>query len=367
VPRQVDDIAALSETLGSLLQVDPAEIRATIAPRPSDETVVIASLRQGDLAPIELQLRSLVGVDLVPSSYPLPPNDRFARALLGRSGEVTAEIIDEHPDLFQPGDVAGRSGLQREYNSRLSGVAGFQIRVERRFPSPGPAATTATTAPDGAGDPGTDPAVGAEADSTPDPAAQLIAELEADPDVVYLEPPVPGEALQLTIDARIQQAAEEALALTDLTSSLVAIQPSTGAVLAVANGPGAAANDFALTGQYPPGSVFKVVTAYAAMERGVSPGDRVDCPQTLEVNGRVFRNAEDEVLGTVPMRRPSEVNCRASLPIVVVLPVPLTPTTSMICGRCAASIVSGMATGRSVFSTSSARIALTASAEMSRS
>ena len=74
VPRQVDDMAGLTETLGGLLQVDPGEIRSIIAPRPSDETVVVASRLAEDLAPIEAQLRSLPGVELVASTFPLPPD-----------------------------------------------------------------------------------------------------------------------------------------------------------------------------------------------------------------------------------------------------------------------------------------------------
>ncbi len=286
IPRQAGEIAPLSQTLGALLEIDPGEIQALIAPSPSDSTVRLASIRQDQLSPqLEASLLAVPGVVLEQSTFPLAPDDRFARALLGRSAEVTAEIIDEHPELFVVGDVAGRSGLQRQYNAQLAGVPGFEIRIRRRFP----------TSPD--------PGAGPDSD---DPG-QIV-----DPDVVYREDPIPGEPLQLTIDPDVQRAAEDALARTELNSALVVVKPSTGEILAVANGPGAALQNLAMNGSYPPGSIFKIVTAYAALEQGFGPDDPIDCPATLEVNGREFRNAEGEVLGTVPLRRAFALSCNTA-------------------------------------------------------
>jgi len=309
IPRQAGEIAPLSEALGPLVGVEAATIRELIAPSPSDSLVVITSLRAEEIAPIEGQLLALPGVVLEPSSFPLPPDGRFARALLGRSAEVTREVLDENPEIFIVGDVAGRSGLQREYNARLAGQPGFEIRVQRRFPTAAPAATTTTTDPAAGEDPNatsetTEAGAEGETSAAPSPPD--------DPDVIYRQDPVPGTPLQLTIDPRIQRAAEDALTSTELPSALVAIEPSTGHVVAVANGPGAAVQNFAMTGQYPPGSVFKIITAYGAMDRGYGPDDPVDCPLTLEVNGRVFSNAEGEVLGTVGLRQAFVLSCNTA-------------------------------------------------------
>ena len=103
--------------------------------------------------------------------------------------------------------------------------------------------------------------------------------------------PVPGESLHLTIDLEVQQAAERALP-DSLASSLVALDPRTGAVLALANKPTFDPNIFvsfqaqkerrrvlqsktvllnrALHGRYPPGSTLKMVSAIAALETGVT-------------------------------------------------------------------------------------------------
>jgi cell division protein FtsI/penicillin-binding protein 2 len=93
----------------------------------------------------------------------------------------------------------------------------------------------------------------------------------------------------------------------------VAIRASTGEVLAVANGPAAAAGyNRALIGRYPPGSTFKVATGYALLQSGVTPDTPVPCPATIAVDGRTFRNAEGEVLGTAPFHRNFADSCNTA-------------------------------------------------------
>ena len=82
---------------------------------------------------------------------------------------------------------------------------------------------------------------------------------------------------------------------------MLAMQPSTGEILAVAQNAAANAQGApALTGQYPPGSTFKVVTATAGLDRGlIAPGQPVACPGAFEIDGRVIHNSHDFALGTV--------------------------------------------------------------------
>ena len=115
---------------------------------------------------------------------------------------------------------------------------------------------------------------------------------------------IPGETLITTIDPAMQRAAEAALdaspKASTMTSALVAIEVSTGEVVAVANGPRGATVNFAMTGQYPPGSIFKIVSGYTVLRDALGPADPVDCPATVTVGGRTFSNAEDEVFGVIP-------------------------------------------------------------------
>ena len=78
--------------------------------------------------------------------------------------------------------------------------------------------------------------------------------------------PLPGTTVATGLDLAIQTAAEDAVEPVKQPAVLVAVAPSTGDLLAVAqNGPADAAGAISLTGRYPPGSTFKMVTATAAV------------------------------------------------------------------------------------------------------
>ncbi|MEV7187215.1 penicillin-binding transpeptidase domain-containing protein [Kitasatospora sp. NPDC093102] len=91
--------------------------------------------------------------------------------------------------------------------------------------------------------------------------------------------PKPGKPFKVTIDNTLQAAAEKAM--TDLggkPASIVAIEPSTGQVLAFANSPSNGQNR-AFTGLLAPGSTMKIVTSAALLEAGVNPDTVVACPE----------------------------------------------------------------------------------------
>ncbi|MFB7516343.1 penicillin-binding transpeptidase domain-containing protein [Streptomyces sp. NPDC056144] len=101
----------------------------------------------------------------------------------------------------------------------------------------------------------------------------------------------PGE-LKTTIDAGVQAAAEKAVKGFS-QASVAAIEPSTGAIRAVANNPATEYNT-AFMGQQAPGSTMKIVTAAMLMQNGVvaGPGSSVECPPTVLARGQTFQNLE---------------------------------------------------------------------------
>ncbi|MER5962030.1 penicillin-binding transpeptidase domain-containing protein [Streptomyces sp. NPDC002057] len=116
---------------------------------------------------------------------------------------------------------------------------------------------------------------------------------EAVPDttLLVLSKGKPG-TLKTTIDADVQAAAEKAVAAYG-QAAVAAIEPSTGAVRAVANSPAGGFNT-AFDGKQAPGSTMKIVTAAMMMQQGVAtPGDRVECPPTVQWDGYPFHNLED--------------------------------------------------------------------------
>ncbi|MEV1291751.1 penicillin-binding transpeptidase domain-containing protein [Pseudonocardia sp. NPDC049635] len=127
-------------------------------------------------------------------------------------------------------------------------------------------------------------------------------------------PPTPGEPVTLELDRTVQEAAQGAVDGESRQAMIVAIRPSTGAVLAVAQNAAADSDGMlALTGRYPPGSTFKMVTAYAAMPAGnLTPQSPVECPGTTVIDGRTIPNEDSFVLGTVPLQQAFARSCNTT-------------------------------------------------------
>ncbi|MFI8514862.1 penicillin-binding transpeptidase domain-containing protein [Streptomyces sp. NPDC085460] len=109
--------------------------------------------------------------------------------------------------------------------------------------------------------------------------------------LLVLSPGKAGE-LRTTIDAGVQAAAEKAVKRFP-KAAVAAVEPSTGAVRAVANNPASGFNT-AFQGKQAPGSTMKIVTAAMMMRYGVAqPGTAVECPPTVRWDGYTFHNLED--------------------------------------------------------------------------
>jgi cell division protein FtsI/penicillin-binding protein 2 len=104
----------------------------------------------------------------------------------------------------------------------------------------------------------------------------------------------PGAPVSSSIDPAVQRAAESALDGVHHAAAMVAMRASTGQILAVVSDPVSYAYDQALEGRYPPGSTFKVLTATALLQGGLSPSSPASCPPSLTIDGQVFHNAEGD-------------------------------------------------------------------------
>jgi hypothetical protein len=123
----------------------------------------------------------------------------------------------------------------------------------------------------------------------------------------------PGSTVKTSIDMNVQQAASRAVASANVGSkpvAMVAIQPSTGDVLAVVNRPGGF--DRGLLGTYPPGSTFKMITASALALNGMRPSNSVQCPSTVNIGGRTFHNYNYEKLGQTNLLTAFAVSCNTT-------------------------------------------------------
>ncbi|GAB3275649.1 penicillin-binding transpeptidase domain-containing protein [Parasphingorhabdus pacifica] len=133
-------------------------------------------------------------------------------------------------------------------------------------------------------------------------------------DVLHDQPAGKAEPLHTVLSDRVQRAAEQAVDPVEKGAMVVAMRPSNGDVLAVAQNEGADAHGpVALTGQYPPGSTFKIVTAAAALEVGATGIDQpVECPAKKTFNGRELPNDKEFELGTVPLHTAFAQSCNTT-------------------------------------------------------
>lgn len=142
---------------------------------------------------------------------------------------------------------------------------------------------------------------------TIDPTGAEVEEL-------YAKSAEPAEAASTTLSVGVQNAAQAAVNTEPTASMIVAMQPSTGELLAVAqNAPADKQGPIALMGRYPPGSTFKIVTAASALAVGkVTGATKVGCPGTLTVEGREIPNAGKFDKGTVTLSSAFAYSCNTT-------------------------------------------------------
>jgi cell division protein FtsI/penicillin-binding protein 2 len=262
---------ASARALAGVLDIEVAAFTKLVKASGDSAFVEGLVLREADLTEqLSLQVSRIRGGLVVQDTLPLAPTRDFAAPILGRVGPVTAEMIKKAPDTYHLGDEAGLSGLQARYDDQLRGTPGVLIR--------------------------------------------RVGEGSASHEL-FSEKPVAGQPLRLTMDLRLQSLAERLLAGVGPASALVAIRPSSGAIVAAANGPGNGGLNLATYGQFAPGSTFKSVSALALLRSGLTPDSVVDCPPSVVVDGKRFENYDDyppAELGRIPFRTALANSCNTA-------------------------------------------------------
>jgi hypothetical protein len=116
-----------------------------------------------------------------------------------------------------------------------------------------------------------------------------------------------------TVSVPVQKAAQAAVDTQTLPTLLVAIQPSTGDILAVAQNQAAGTDLIALNGLFPPGSTFKIATATALIEAGIADtGTVAPCPGQATIGQRTIKNAGGFDLGEVPLHTAFAESCNTT-------------------------------------------------------
>ena len=243
-----------AKALAAVVDIDGADYAAKVKGYGEEAFVDAITLREAAFEDLDQEkLDAIDGFLAVEDTLPLAPTRDFASAVLGTVREATAEDIEKSDGAVVAGETIGASGIQAAFNKVLAGTAGLGFS-----------------------------AVGeAEAEGAEAPRRELFStDVEA------------GKDVQLTLEPKMQSAAEKVLQDTESPSSIVALRPSTGEILAAANGPGSEGYNTAFLGQYAPGSTFKIATALGLMRQGLTPDSTVDCEARFTADGRTFENVD---------------------------------------------------------------------------
>ena len=253
-PSKASKLDDVIEELGKIVEITPLDKRRFKKLRQESkrfESIPIRTrLTDDEVARFAGESFRFPGVEIRARPFRQHPYESFASHVLGYIGRISARDQDQIDDREQANNYRGtvyigKDGLEKHYENELHGKTGFE-EVET---------------------------------SAGGRAVRVLSR----------SPAVPGRNLVLSLDIRLQQAAEEALA--DRRGALVALDPNNGDILAMVSRPNYNPNQFVegidseswkalnespdkpllnrpLAGTYPPGSTFKPFMALAALDRG---------------------------------------------------------------------------------------------------
>ena len=291
----VEERAELAR-LGELAQMSVRKVRRTIEESEEVAAGAPVTLRRDvgyDLiAYVEENQEEFLGVAVQRVFVRHYPNGSLGAHVLGNVGEINEEQLKEpYYKALEPGDEIGQAGAEATYDKYLRGDPGLtRIQVN---------------------------ALG-----EPTPGGQLVS-----------APPTPGDSLKLTIDEEVQSAGEGGLSARGLPGAFISMNVDTGEILAMGSNPTydptvlteemtqrqvnelyrdpvlAPLVNRATEGAYPTGSIFKIITALAALENGkITPDESIVDNGSIEVGTQRFQNAGGVAHGSVELRRALQVS-----------------------------------------------------------
>ncbi|MFH1082670.1 MAG: penicillin-binding protein 2 [Pseudomonadota bacterium] len=292
IPEEVQHRSQLLKRLSTLGDLDSeyAERVLDKAARgyPFKPVCLKRDISRDELARIETHRFDLPGIMIKVRPQRYYFYGGLASHALGYLGEISeSQLMSGQFRDNKLGDLVGKTGVEWKWQALLNGVrGGEQVEV--------------------------------------DAEGRII-------EVISRRAPVSGANICLTIDKDLQALAEKSL--LGKHGAIVAIDPGNGAVLALASSPSydpnlfikridektwqniVSSNDFplqnrALTGQYPPGSVFKIVVALAALEEGViTPEEEIFCNGTFSLGNQSYRCWKKYGHGKVNLHRALVESC----------------------------------------------------------
>ncbi len=259
VPDQLTDPARTATALAAVTQIPADQIEGQIEQTLQGDFLELITYTPSQYAKVQASLAKVPGLQVRERTERL--FDSIAPDVVGTVGTETASVLRTNGVEYRPGTTIGLSGLQQTFQRQLTGTPRTEVVLQQ--------------------------------------SGQAAVDLHS-------WPGTRGAPVHTTLSSPVQIAADNALASLPTSAAIVAVQASTGNILAVASNtpPGMPALS-ALSGHYPPGQAFTIVSAAAILGTGrLAPSDPVPCPSSNTVDGRVFTNDPPEPsLGSTPSFR----------------------------------------------------------------
>ncbi len=224
--------------------MDADRLQARVAAAPPNDFLPLITLKTGDSPALASRIQRIKDIS---AQHGLAVVPALAPEFVGDLGPATSERLQQVGAPYQPGDTIGISGLQLSYQRQLASIPEVDVVV-----------------------------LDAQGRATPIKSS-------------YIKDTAPPQTVNTTIDSATQRKAEKALAGLKVPASMVALRPSTGDVLAVANR-NTGGEDRALTGKYAPGMAFGIVSAGLLLKKGQQRDQKLDCPAAATVGGQSIGN-----------------------------------------------------------------------------
>lgn len=268
VPERMDDREEVQDALEEHLDVDPDSVDQALDASwvQPDSLVPIVTIPRPQYETVRPDIYPVPGLVFPKTTMRMGQTEEFAAHVLGRTGEITAERLEELGPPYQAGDVVGMTGLEATFEQELAGTPSGEIQL-----------------------------------------------LDDEGEVVEVVDTIEGNEpvdVETTIDPLVQQAVDEALAEVEKPAAAVVVDRD-GNIRATASRPLDEYNR-AFSGSYPPGSTFKVVTTDALLTNGMTPDTEIDCEETIAAGGREFKNFEGGELGSVRFRKAFAESCNTA-------------------------------------------------------
>jgi len=292
IPEEIQNREQLFKSLSTLAGLDTEVLEEKLKKKsrkyPFKPILIKKNITRDTLVLIETNLFNLPGIMIRVKPQRHYIFKKLASHLIGYLGEVSENQLNSgrYPDN-KPGDFIGKYGVERHWEKYLNGSrGGAQVEV--------------------------------------DAAGRKLR-------LISRKPPIPGLNLALTIDKNLQIIAEDGL--KDKKGAVVAMNPCNGEILVLASSPAFDPNlfiggiarakwkkmvsskdyplqDRTIAGQYPPGSVFKIVVALAGLEEGIiDPEEEIFCTGSYQVGSHSYHCWRKKGHGKVAFHRALVESC----------------------------------------------------------